>query len=199
MPAADRHSPTLIAALRDVVAWLETPTVHGIVIGAIAASLHGRARTTADIDGLVVPERDDVAPLLTSARSHGLEPRVGDALDFAQRSRVLLLRHAATGVAVDLTIGLLPFEKTAVDRAVRVPLAGMQVPVPRADDLLVMKAVAGRPRDHVDIEGIVQAHPEIDLGAVTRTVREFAGLLEMPTLATEFEATIRRARDARRG
>ena len=63
MPGPDRHSPTLLAALRDVVAWLETPAVHGIVIGAIAASLHGRSRMTAEIDGLVVREQDDVAPL----------------------------------------------------------------------------------------------------------------------------------------
>ena len=57
--------------------------------------------------------------------------------------------------------------------------------------------MGGRPRDLVDIEGILQAHPEIDTAGILRTVREFAELLEMPTLATTFEAIVRRVRAPR--
>lgn len=44
----------LLAALRDLVAWLQAERVPGVVIGGVAASLLGRPRVTRDVDAVVL-------------------------------------------------------------------------------------------------------------------------------------------------
>jgi len=55
-------------------------------------------------------------------------------------------------------------------------------------------AVAHRPRDLADIEGLLEARPDVDLAEARKTVREFSELLEMPEIATSFEEVVRRVR-----
>lgn len=45
-----------------------------------------------------------------------------------------------------------------------------------------MKAIAHRPKDLLDIQSIIEAHPDLDSGRVEAIVREFAQLLEQPEL-----------------
>ena len=74
---------------------------------------------------------------------------------FQMRTR---LRHRATGVKLDLAIGLSGFEQQVIQRAKAVELAGRTILVATAEDLLIMKVLAGRPQDEQDLAGIVQAH-----------------------------------------
>jgi len=59
----------------------------------------------------------------------------------------LPLRHRATGVKVDCALALSGFEQQLLQRAQSLSLSGRPFPVARAEDLLVMKALAGRPQD----------------------------------------------------
>ncbi len=45
-----------------------------------------------------------------------------------------------------------------------------------------MKAVAHRPKDLLDIQGIIQSNPNLDRQRIRAWVIEFAELLEMPEL-----------------
>lgn len=187
---ADPLAP-LARALREVIAWLDGHKVRGAIIGGVAASLRGRPRVTRDIDCLVLVDTEDWGALLEAAVSFGLLPRVQDPLVFARQSRVLLLRHQPTEVDIDVTFGALLFEDELVARATRVEVAGVSVRVATAQDLIVMKAVAGRPRDWADIEGILDADPDLDLDPVREQVQEFANLLDQPEIASRLEALIR--------
>ncbi len=102
------------------------------------------------------------------------------------------MRHQKSGIDVDLVLGLLPFETEAVARATWEELGGVPVPLPRAEDLIIMKAVAHRPQDLADIEGIVAAHPQLNRRRVRRWVREFAQALDMPAILTDLEALLSR-------
>jgi hypothetical protein len=53
----------------------------------------------------------------------------------------------------------------------------VSLPLPSAEDLIILKAVAGRPRDIGDIESVLAANPDLDLVRVRRWVREFATAL----------------------
>jgi hypothetical protein len=64
--------------------------------------------------------------------------------------------------------------------------------LPQIEDLLIMKAVAQRPQDLRDIEGLLDAHPDTDLERVLATVREFAAALTMPDLLDGFERVLER-------
>ena len=65
---------------------------------------------------------------------------------------------------------------------VRVPPGGYFSPVATPEDLLVLKAIAGRPRDIVDIEGLLAANPSVDRDRVRSVTAAFAELLEAPEI-----------------
>ena len=56
------------------------------------------------------------------------------------------MRHEPSGLDADVVLGSLPFERETVARAVWVEVSGVLVPLPRPEDLVVLKAVATGPR-----------------------------------------------------
>jgi hypothetical protein len=185
LPGAARPIPSEV--LRDLVKWLEATGVKGVVIGGVAASILGRPRATQDVDMLVLVE--DAARFLKSGAKHGFAARITDPIGFAARSRVLMLRHEATGIHVDISLAGLPFEEEAIRRAQMRSAPGMPVPIPlpTPEDLVIMKAVAHRPRDIADIEAILDVNPALDKARVLRWVADFAAILEMPELKSDIE------------
>lgn len=182
----------LLAALGDLVAWLHAAHVPGVVIGGVAASLLGRPRVTRDVDVLVVLEEAEWARFLAAGEQFGFTPRRPDAIEFAREARVLLVQHGPSGIDVDIVFGALPFEEEAVAKAVWVNVAGVRLPLPTAEDLIIMKAVAHRPRDLGDIEAVLDAHPRLDTQRVRRWVREFSTALEMPDVLNDLERILKK-------
>lgn len=174
--------PPLVRVLHDLVVLFESAGVRGSVIGGAAVSLIGRPRATRDVDAVLSLEPDAWAAFLAKAGEQGFTPRREDALQFAAKSRVLLLRHDATGVDVDLSIAAIAFEFELIDRTASLEVQGVLVPVARPDDLIVMKALAGRARDLADIEGLLARHPRLDRARVTRLVRQMADILDQPEI-----------------
>lgn len=186
--------PSLISALVDLGNWLESERIPAMIIGGVAASVLGRPRLTQDIDALaVLPERD-WARALGSAAAFGIVPRISDALAFAARSRVLLMRHAASGIDLDITFSGLSFEQAAVERSRFHDIAGVSVRLPRVEDLLVMKAIARRPKDLEDIRGLLAAHPDADTASARRWIREFAMATGMTDMLTGFDDLVAQAK-----
>ena len=102
------------------------------------------------------------------------------------------MRHTTSGIDVDLTFGELPFERTAVANCQSHDIGGVRVRLPRVQDLLVMKAIARRPKDVPDLEGLLVAHPEADVASGRRWVREFAIAMSMPDILEEFDTLLAR-------
>lgn len=185
-------------AVRALLAWSEASHVPVLIIGGIAVSMLSKPRTTKDLDAVAwLPGPEAWPAFLADGERHGIVPRIPDALNFALRSRVLLLLHEGSGIPIDLSLGAIPFEENAVRRAVQTDVGGLRVPLPTPENLLVMKAVAHRARDMADIESILSAHPRIDEAWVVSTVREFAEVLEAPELVTDLEALLRRRTPAK--
>ena len=189
----------LLTALRDLVAWLDDTQVSGMIIGGVAASLLGRPRVTRDIDALVVLDESEWANFLAKGNAHQFLPRISDALIFAQQARVLLVRHQTSEIDVDIAFGLFPFEREAVAHAITREVGGIRLPLPTAEDLLVMKAIAHRPRDIVDIESILAAQPKLELRRVRRLISGFAAVLEKPELLRDFNALVARQSRGKQG
>ncbi len=137
---------------------------------------------------------DAWAQVLEKGGRHGFEPRVADALEFARGSRVLLLVHRPTGIELDLSFAALPFERELIERAVEKTVRGVVFRVATAEDIIVMKALALRPRDVADIEAILEATPGLDLERVRGLLRVFTEALETDDFAAEFERILQRAR-----
>ena len=175
-----------------MTAWLEASGVEGVLIGGVASSILGRPRTTRDIDALVWLEEARWEEFLEAGAGHGFRPRASEVLPFARRSRVLLLRHQPSSLDVDLVLGALPFEKQVLAERRTVQIGEARFAVPSPENLIILKAVARRPRDLADIEGVLDAHPHVDLNAVRRWVGEFAKALEAPEILEDIENLLRR-------
>ncbi|MBI2941072.1 MAG: nucleotidyltransferase [Chloroflexi bacterium] len=184
----------LLAALRDLVAWLKATGVPGMVIGGVAAAFLGRPRVTRDVDAVVLLDAERWEEFLARGAEFGFAARRPDALAFARRAGVLLVRHEPSAIDVDIAFGALPFEREAVARAGTVKVGDVDIPLPTPEDLIVMKAVAHRPRDVADIEAILDVHPNVDLRRVRRWVRSMAAVLEMPEIARDLETIVARWR-----
>lgn len=185
---------SLRTALADLLQWLDGAGVPSMLIGGVAASVLGQPRLTQDIDVMAVAPESAWAGLVEAGARHGIAPRITGAVEFAVRSRVLLMRHEASGIDIDVILGSLSFEEAAVGRSQRHALGGLMLRLPRVEDLLVMKAVAGRPKDIQDMEGLLAANPDLDVAFVRRWVREFATAMSMPSLLDELEKVLARTR-----
>ena len=194
--AGRRRDPPapLVHALGAVSQWLDARATPGAIIGGVAASILGRPRLTDDIDVLVLLEHGDWPDFLVAGREFGFVPRIEDALDFADTSRVLLVSHQPSGVRVDIVFGALSLEDEIVRSATRVEIAGNVIPLPTPESIVVMKAVAGRTRDIVDIEGILEVHEGLDLAWIRAWLSEFDQALGRSDLLDEFDRIVTRTR-----
>ena len=188
-PAPD-FRPAL-AALSKALAVLDRPAM---VIGGLAVIARGVPRLTIDIDAVVHAKGLDVDRLWATLRDSGLEARVTDAAEIARERLVLLLRHLASGVTVDLSLGWVQFERDAMERATTVDLDGVRVPVAIPEDLVVLKAVAWRAIDRSDItELIVRHRAHMDFQRVRATLAQFFEVLETPERLVEFDRLVSEA------
>jgi hypothetical protein len=185
-------------ALRDLTAWWAAEKVEGLLIGGLATALLGRPRITRDVDGLVWLGEERWQGFLAAGASFRFAARVSDPLAFAQKARVLLLRHAPSQIDVDIAFASLPFEREALDRSVRIRVGDLRLRLPSPEDLLVMKAVAHRPVDLADVEGLIDAHPKLNRRRVRKYLREFAAHLDMPELLADVERLFARRRGRKR-
>src|SRR5688572_20149655 len=99
-----------------------------MIIGGIAVIAHGVRRMTTDIDAVVLGDRAKPAELLRTLARADIEPRIPDAEAFANRNLVLLLRHAPTGIDLDVSLAWSSFERDALQARKDVAYGRVRVP-----------------------------------------------------------------------
>ena len=172
---------TLFEAAREVCAFMEEHGWKCCVIGGLAVQRWGEPRTTLDADIALLTgwggEEAYIDALLDRFAS-----RIEDGRPFAVAHRVLLLR-ASNGRDVDVTLGALPFEEEMMARSTAVEFApGVVLPCCAAEDLLVMKLFAARPRDWADAEGIVARQRTLDRKGVLSRLAPLCELKDAPDI-----------------
>ena len=179
---APKSISPLLAPLQALQNLLSQFHEQGVIIGDVAVSLLGTPRYTVDLDAVFLLALDDIPRLLSEAEKLGIEPRIADPISFARKSRVLLLRHSPSGIDIDLSLGILPFEYEMVERSRIVDLGTIQLRLPTPEDLIIMKAIAHRLKDLVDIQAIAASHPNIDKERIRSWVEQFGEALDLPEL-----------------
>lgn len=111
----------------------------------------------------------------------GFRPRRDDAREFALRNRVLLL-WSREGVGIDVALGALPFEERCVGRASDWTIPpGVVLRTCTAEDLVVLKAFAGRPQDWLDLESVlVRQRRTLDWRLILGELKPLLELRETP-------------------
>ena len=183
----------LSAPMRALVEALAELRASGMLIGGLAAIMHGVSRATRDVDATLLGGERRMEDILDGLGRHGIVPRISDALEFATQHQVLLLRHQPSGVDVDITIAWLPFEIEAIRAAQSLVVDDLEIPVVRPEDLVIYKIVAWRPQDQQDVERLLAMYGKtMDLGRVRHVVAEFAEALDQPERLAEFERLVDR-------
>jgi predicted nucleotidyltransferase len=155
---------------------------RGVIIGGIAVGFLGRPRLTEDVDAMFLLSTHDIPQFLEAAKTENIQPRIPNAEEFAHKSRVLLLHHFPTETNIDISLGILPFEEEMVERGIVQSTGTLSVRLPTPEDLIIMKAIAHRPKDLEDIRTVVDKNPKLDVARIKHWVKQFAEVLEMPSL-----------------
>jgi hypothetical protein len=151
-----------------------------------------RRALTRDIDVAVRGDSISIEQLAAQLATEDIRPRIADALAFARENLVLLLRHAKTGVDLDVSLAWSNFEIDALRTAEPTRFGRARVPMSSVASLVVFKAIAGRPRDLEDVEALLVLHPDIDLVDVRARLTELAILAEAPEVIAVFDDVVRR-------
>lgn len=69
-----------------------------------------------------------------------------------------------------------------VERSTLVDVGGIKLRLPTPEDLIIMKAIAHRPKDLSDIQAIVASHPDLDKERIRSWVEQFGEALDEPDL-----------------
>jgi predicted nucleotidyltransferase len=160
--------------IASVAAALKRHRLPFMLIGGQAVLLHGEARLTQDIDVTLSASPDRLIDVLAACEAARLNPLPEDAEQFVRETFVLPAEHES-GVRVDFIFSVTPYEAQAIERAVGVEIGGTTVPVAGAEDLILHKLFAGRPRDLEDAAGVVRRkRAELDWDYLRRWAAEFS-------------------------
>lgn len=172
----------LFQAGLQVQSFMKSKSWRFCFIGGIAVIRWGQPRMTVDIDlSLFVGfggERKYAPPLLEQFNA-----RIPEALAFALENRVVLIQMPS-GVPVDISLAALPFEEMAVDRATAFEFSpGCSLLTCSAEDLIVYKAFASRPKDWMDVDGIIaRQRGRLDQKYILQNLEPLAAAKEDPEI-----------------
>ena len=195
MPAATA-SGSLEAVLAALARALDDSGAPWMVIRGVAVIAHGVRRLTTDVDAVVRGDAIRIDALVDVLARHDIEPRIENAIEFAQQNLVLLMRHRTTGVDLDVSLAWSSFELEALAAATLMPFGSVHVRMPTPSDLVVFKAIAGRPKDVEDAETLLVLHGDIDLARTRARVADLTALTDAPELLAAFDQLAARARRA---
>jgi hypothetical protein len=178
----------LIDVAAGLQAYCEEQGWSFCFIGGLAVQALAEARLTRDTDLTLMTgfgtEEPYIDALLARYRS-----RRADAKEFALANRVLLLQ-ADNGSGIDVALGALPFEENMVRRSSCVPYAeGINLRICSPEDLIVMKAFAGRDQDWMDVRMTIvrQGVAALDWHYIDEQLRPLAAVKEEPEILERLE------------
>lgn len=151
---------------------LESLTDHGVrfvLIGGLAARLHGSPSVTGDTDICYDRSPENLERLATAlteldAQLRGAPddvPFILDARTLAAGAHFTFLTRAGSVDCLGTPAGIEGFDALYRD-AVEMSFERMVIPVASIDDLIRMKQAAGRPKDLIEVEILGALREEID-------------------------------------
>ncbi len=149
-----------MSLLAQVSGVLRTQGILHALIGASALTIHGVNRSTLDVD-LFTVDRACLDPRLwerLATKGIGVEVRKGDPDDPLAG---VVRFEVATELPLDLVVGKHLWQRRAIERAATATFMGVEIPVLRGVDLILLKLFAGGPQDAWDIQQLLMG-PERD-------------------------------------
>lgn len=160
----------------EILNQLHDYNVQFVIVGGVAAALHGGSRVTFDLD--IVPSLAPAswAAVVDLLWSLGASPRIPESVErirdvtqvrtWREEKGMLALnfRSPDGGTDVDLLVSESDRFDEIRERAVKITIDGRVFFVASIPDLIAMKQRAGRPQDLLDIEQLEEIQQRSETG-----------------------------------
>jgi hypothetical protein len=151
---SEQHVNPLFQAALEFQEYFKIKDWEFCFFGGLAVLRWGEMRMTQDVDLCLLCGFGSEVPFI-NALLKDFEPRIAGAHEFAIQNRVILL-FASNGVSIDISLSGIPFEEAMIRRATYFEFyPHCSLLTCSAEDLVVLKTFADRPKDWMDIDGII--------------------------------------------
>lgn len=193
MTSSDNNSPNslgneLLATLRTVAEVLQRRNIRCALIGGLAVAVRGRVRTTQDIDWLMSISQLALPGFLDDLVAEGFPIEMSAAIQRWNYEGLMPL-WSGTGVRIDFMKAVLPVFDSILQRASEEEFQGLKLRVIDVEGLMLLKLIAFRPQDQIDLRALLAANKgRIDLAWVRHEWSQLSGL--DPSRSAQFEAMV---------
>lgn len=142
------------ASIKKLLSKTEIPYA---LIGAYAVNVYLEPRNTADVDLVVQATEDGVEALKDVLVASSFSIQFEQQTDQAPVPDIIRFKSEDYALVIDVQISKTDFQREVIDRALEVE--GLRVAT--SEDLIVMKLIANRAKDRIDLEGLI-ALPDVD-------------------------------------
>ena len=157
----------LTSVIHDLVRIFDRLGMPYAIMGGIAVRAHGIPRPTYDVDFTLAVPRDRLGELLEAIADRGYtvpEQYSRGWVDTVGGMPLVKVRLFLEGRSVDadMFIAETPFQREVLDRRITADVDGLSVKLVSAEDLILFKLVAARPRDLLDVQDVLFTQGELD-------------------------------------
>jgi hypothetical protein len=157
----------LTQALHEIAHMFESLSACYAVMGGLAVRIHGIPRPTHDIDFTAALPRESLHEFFDLAAKAGYtvpEPYLRGWIDHVANMPLVKIRLYLEdhGIDVDIFLAESEFQASLLARRRREGLEGGSIWIVSPEDLILLKLIAGRPRDLLDVQDILFTQGQLD-------------------------------------
>lgn len=163
----DDYREYLVEPLRDLIQLFGELEIPYALMGGMAVSVHGIPRPTHDLDFTISIDRHRLPEFYAAVEQCGYSvPEVYGTgwVDQVADMPLVRVRQWVDGKVIDIDLFLSEsaFQESLLSRRKEFLVEGNLAWVVTPEDLILLKLIAGRPRDMGDIQDILMAQGQLD-------------------------------------
>ncbi len=180
----------LTSVLADFVRLFDELAMDYAVMGGLAVRVHGIPRPTFDLDFTVAINRQELPRFYERVTAAGYtipEAYSTGWVDQVAGLPLIKVKFFVAGNSVDLDLFLAesPFQRELMKRRQRHVVDGQPTWVVSPEDLILLKLIAHRPRDFVDVADVLFAQGQLDEAYLRRWATELGVSPELESALAE--------------
>ncbi|MDZ4819550.1 MAG: hypothetical protein SGJ20_11310 [Planctomycetota bacterium] len=157
----------LTQVLHSLLDILDRRQIEYALVGGLAVQFYGIPRPTFDIDLQMAISEETLPGVLQELATQDYEipePYLGGWMDRVAEMPVIKLKQyvEGNGIDVDLFVAERPIQFELIRRRRRESAEGRQLWLATAEDIILLKLIAHRPRDRSDVSGIIFMEGQLD-------------------------------------
>ncbi|MEK7449225.1 MAG: DUF6036 family nucleotidyltransferase [Planctomycetota bacterium] len=181
---------TLALVYLETVKLLEVFNLPYMIVGGLAVGIQGEQRLTNDIDVDIIIREDQMKEFLSQAKQSGFTYQEEEISKRVTQRGVFRLNYES--FYVDFIISSTKFEESAFNRRQKITLYKIPAYFPSPEDLTIMKLIAGRGKDLLDVESIMIRHKDkLDLKYLDKWIKQVADESEDITIWNRYQAVLK--------